>query len=675
MPDLSQRRDKMSFIAGTGEMAERIRRFDWTNHPFGPPESWPQSLRSAVSICLHSAFPTAIYWGPELRLLYNDAWVPVPGPRHPAALGKPAEEVWADIWDILWPQFRGLLETGEGFYAENQLLPMRRYGFEEETYWNYSFTAIRGEDGRIAGIFNTGFETTDVVLNQRRLHFKLAYAQELHEGTDPDAALRNATTLLGEYLQAIHVGYCAPDNGDGGLAVVHDWSDDDHAPAAAGLRLADFGGALNANLAKGQPVRIDDVESYCGSAGEGTADAFTALGAQAALFVPWLHGGRLVAAFYVLSAEPRRWSEDAVLTLQEAIEVAWDTVEILRNEQRQNLLMREIDHRAKNSLAVVQAVVRLSQADDMVSFREVVEGRIAALARTHDLLSESRWKGLELRNLVEEELRPFAGTNDNGSRLEIAGPTLRLSPELTQTIALALHELATNAAKYGALNGEGGKLAVSWESDDAGRLALDWQETTATPISAPAERRGFGSELLTKSIRSQLGGEITFDWARDGLKCRLHLPLQRGQAPAASRAKAAAPEPAQRQAAAPRTTNGKALPRILLAEDEPLVAMDLEARLKGFGYAVFAAVDSVTAAMNALDGDQPDAALLDANLHGESSVPVAAELHRRGVPTVFITGYDSIEGLPDHLAGLPRLPKPIVDHTLRDTLATLLNAS
>ncbi|MEQ9607856.1 MAG: response regulator, partial [Kiloniellaceae bacterium] len=233
--------------------------------------------------------------------------------------------------------------------------------------------------------------------------------------------------------------------------------------------------------------------------------------------------------------------------------------------------------------------------------------------------------------------------------------------------------LATNAAKYGALKGDGGTLAVTWEREDTGRLVLDWRETTVTPISAPTGRRGFGSELLAKSIRGQLGGEITFDWAGDGLKCRLELPLQRGQGPVMAGEKTAAPEPAQRQAAAPRS-NGKALPRILLAEDEPLVAMDLEARLQGFGYAVFAAVDSVAAAMSALDGDQPDAALLDANLHGESSVPVAAELHRRGVPTIFITGYDSIEGLPAALAGLPRLPKPIVDHTLRDTLATLLNA-
>jgi two-component sensor histidine kinase/CheY-like chemotaxis protein len=665
----------MSFLAGNGEMAERIRQFDWANHPFGPLESWPQSLRSALSICLHSAFPTAIYWGPDLRLLYNDAWAPIPGPRHPAALGKPAQEVWSDIWDIIWPQFRSLLETGEGFYAKDQLLPMRRYGFEEETYWSYSFTAIRGEDGRIAGIFNSGLETTEVVLNQRRADFKLAYARRLHEEADPDVTLAAATELLGEYLQAIHVGYCAPNSGDGNLVVQHDWADEDHQPAAAGLRLADFGDGLSETLAKGQPVRIDDVESYCTGAGGGNARTYAALGAQAALFVPLLHGGRLVAVFYVLAAEPRRWSDDQVLTLQEALGVAWDTVEILRNEQRQELLMREVAHRAKNALAVVQAVVRLSYADDFATFRDVVESRIASLSRTHDLLAKSRWQGLELRSLVEEALRPFAG----GGSVQIDGPAQRLKPELAQTVALALHELATNAAKYGALKGNGGALSVTWSKDDKSRLTLHWRETTAEPISAPGKRSGFGSELLTKSVRSQLGGEIDFDWASDGLKCRLHLPLKAGQAATSAAAPATAkpaakPAPKKARKTSPppaRKANGQH--RILLAEDEPLVAMDLEARLEELGYAVFAAVDSVDAAMEALNGDQPDAALLDANLHGESSVPLASELHRRGVPVVFISGYDKIDGLPAELADLPKLPKPILDMALRDALDTLLN--
>src|SRR5690606_37662372 len=169
------------------------------------------------------AFPTAIYWGPELRLLHNDAWASIPGPRHPAALGKPAREVWADIWDILWPQFRGLLESGNGFFAENQLLPMRRYGFEEETYWNYSFSAIRGEDGRIAGIFNCSYETTEVVLGQRRLQFSMSLRAALHEEKAPQGAMERATALLGEHLQAVHVGYCEAAPG-GGLQAQHDWA-------------------------------------------------------------------------------------------------------------------------------------------------------------------------------------------------------------------------------------------------------------------------------------------------------------------------------------------------------------------------------------------------------------------------------------------------------------------
>ncbi|MCA1776321.1 MAG: hypothetical protein LC676_12115 [Loktanella sp.] len=123
----------MDFLAGSGEMAERIRSFDWANHPFGPLEAWPQSLRSALSICLNSAFPTSIYWGPELRLLYNDAWAPIPGPRHPAALGARAQDIWGDIWHIIEPQFAKLVRSGEGLFVEDQMLPMRRFNTEEET--------------------------------------------------------------------------------------------------------------------------------------------------------------------------------------------------------------------------------------------------------------------------------------------------------------------------------------------------------------------------------------------------------------------------------------------------------------------------------------------------------------------------------------------------------------
>ncbi|MGE3747766.1 MAG: PAS domain S-box protein, partial [Sphingomonadaceae bacterium] len=123
-------------------MAQRIRSYDWADTPLGAPKSWAQSLRSALSICLNSPFPAAIYWGPELRLLYNDAWRFIPGPRHPDALGKPGKEVWQDIWHVIEPQLRSVFATSQGFVTQEQMLPMQRFGKLEETYWDYSFTPI-----------------------------------------------------------------------------------------------------------------------------------------------------------------------------------------------------------------------------------------------------------------------------------------------------------------------------------------------------------------------------------------------------------------------------------------------------------------------------------------------------------------------------------------------------
>lgn len=160
--------NELSFLAGGGKMGRLIREFDWTSTPLGTPATWPHSLQLALSIALHSSFPTAIYWGSELRLIYNDAWSPIPAERHPGALGQPADQVWADIWDVVAPQFAQVLETGEGFSTYDQLLHMQRGGAVCETYWNYSFTPIRGEDGSVVGILNQGHETTARILAERR---------------------------------------------------------------------------------------------------------------------------------------------------------------------------------------------------------------------------------------------------------------------------------------------------------------------------------------------------------------------------------------------------------------------------------------------------------------------------------------------------------------------------
>ena len=145
-----------------------MRTFDWSQTPLGPVAEWPQSLRSAISICTGSRFPIAIYWGRELTLLYNDAWSPIAGDKHPWALGRGAAEVWPEIWEAIAPRFQQVLETGESTYLEDGLLLMHRHGYTEECYFNYSFSAIVGESGAVDGIFNAVVETTPRVISERR---------------------------------------------------------------------------------------------------------------------------------------------------------------------------------------------------------------------------------------------------------------------------------------------------------------------------------------------------------------------------------------------------------------------------------------------------------------------------------------------------------------------------
>jgi signal transduction histidine kinase len=156
-------------IAG-GEMGERIRNFDWSTTPLGDPASWSQSLKTSISICLNSNFPIALYWGKDLTLIYNDAWSPIPGKKHPWALGQPAKKVWPDIWNDIEPQFIKAF-NGEPGGSTDALLPMQRHGYIEECYFDFTFTPVHGESGKIEGIFNAVIETTYRILNESRSNF------------------------------------------------------------------------------------------------------------------------------------------------------------------------------------------------------------------------------------------------------------------------------------------------------------------------------------------------------------------------------------------------------------------------------------------------------------------------------------------------------------------------
>ena len=189
---------ELSFLSGGGDMGERMRRHAWRTSALGLPGSWPQSLRSALSICLGAGFQIAIYWGKDLSLLYNDAWSPILGLKHPDALGRPARDVWPEIWDTIGPLFASVFETGEATRSKDSLLAMHRHGFTEECYFDYTFSPIRDEDGNVGGIFNAVVETTFRVIGERRTRLLRDLGERLANVQTASEALEISTAMLSD---------------------------------------------------------------------------------------------------------------------------------------------------------------------------------------------------------------------------------------------------------------------------------------------------------------------------------------------------------------------------------------------------------------------------------------------------------------------------------------------
>lgn len=216
--------------------------------------------------------------------------------------------------------------------------------------------------------------------------------------------------------------------------------------------------------------------------------------------------------------------------------VTVDITDRKKAEERQSLLTREVDHRAKNALALAQSIVRLTRAQNVNAYVRAVEGRITALARVHTVLSLSSWQGAEIRRLVTEEVAPYS----EAGQIQIDGTEVQLQPATAQTLALALHELVTNSAKYGSLSVLAGRLAITWEVHDD-TLILAWAETSGPQVTIPTQR-GFGTRSVIASIETQLGGRADFDWRSEGLICRLTVPLKTGIAENATFRDLATPE-------------------------------------------------------------------------------------------------------------------------------------
>ncbi len=342
-------------------MGALIRSHDWSDSPLGPPETWPQSLRTLVGVALTSKFPMFIAWGPGLCFLYNDGYAAILGAKHPSALGRRFQDIWFEIWDEIRPLVERAL-TGEATYHEDLPLTMLRKGYEEQTWFTFSYSPVRDESGAVAGMLCICTETTGKVLAEWRQQFLLSLGDRLRNLRDPLTITGTAAEMLGQYLGVSQVGYGEVDEGGKWISIESERSDG-RIPSVVGRhRLASFGDALIADLRRGETIIVSDVHRDDRS--RPAVEAFEALSIRAVLAVPLVKARRLVATLSLHHPEPRTWSAAEVTLVGEVAERTWAAVEQARTEAA----LRESEARFRHMADNAPVMVWVTDTDGACSY-------------------------------------------------------------------------------------------------------------------------------------------------------------------------------------------------------------------------------------------------------------------------------------------------------------------
>jgi light-regulated signal transduction histidine kinase (bacteriophytochrome)/ActR/RegA family two-component response regulator len=317
---------------------------------------------------------------------------------------------------------------------------------------------------------------------------------------------------------------------------------------------------------------------------------------------------------------------------------------------RDLLLMAELDHRVKNTLANIEALVMQTSvsAESLSGFVEGLAARIQSMAKAHSLLSQSRWEGVSINSLLMEELDPYIRGH---LAFEIVGPDIVLTSKSALALSLAVHELATNAAKYGALSSPGGRISIRWGLTRVGGVDLSWIESGGPPVTVPT-RRGFGSTLIERALAMETNGRATIRYLPGGVICDVALP------PSSMASSAAVIPEITFSNIQELPTRSATNIRVLVVEDSFMIANALETVFENFGWTMVGPATRVQSALALIETESFDVVLLDVNLDGEMSWDVAAALRARGVPFVLSTGYEIGALLPDFLKGIKFIRKP-----------------
>jgi light-regulated signal transduction histidine kinase (bacteriophytochrome)/CheY-like chemotaxis protein len=335
---------------------------------------------------------------------------------------------------------------------------------------------------------------------------------------------------------------------------------------------------------------------------------------------------------------------------------------------RQEMLIAELNHRVRNILGVIRGLIRQSQpeSEEVKDFVKLVDGRIHALARAHNQITDDHWGPAPLAAMIDAEAAAFAATRE--SAIISKGAPVLLNPQAYSTMALVIHELVTNSTKYGSLSGDG-EVQIDWSRDHAGDLVLVWQEVGGPPVSPP-KRKGFGTTIVNRSVPYDLGGRASIDYAADGVRAEFVIPARHVSEPKSyGGPEIRIPRPA---VSSQHPINPALLERksVLLVEDSLIIALDAEDILNRFGAAVSTA-STPEAAHNILDQERVDFAILDINLGDQTSFGVADRLAELGIPFFFASGYGEQASLPMDHRSMSVVQKPYTTHNIAKAIDDL----
>ena len=425
-------------------MGKLIRQHDWNATSLGVPASWPQALRTAIRVLLNTGHPMYVFWGPDLLCFYNNAYRQSIGPeRHPHSLGKPARDVWDEIWSIIGPQIDQVISGQGATWNENQLVPITRNGRLEEVYWTYSYGPIDDETAPngVGGVLVVCTETTRAVLAERRLVEDARRQRRLFEQAPGFVVIMQGPDHVVEFVNEAHR---------------HAFGSDDWLGKPLREAFPDIAG-------QGFFELLDEVYA--------TGEAYQARGAAAHYRYP--PTGR----------EERRYLDfiyAAILGEDEEVNgiycEGYDITDRIAAEQLQSTLNRELGHRLKNQLAMVQAIVgqTVRSGADVETIGRAIINRIQVLARAHDVLIAGETDGADVGDILHQTVSLHDDQLD--PRYVVAGPVLPLAARPALSLAVILHELATNAAKYGALRSAKGQVRVTWGVDDRGAATTFYRD-------------------------------------------------------------------------------------------------------------------------------------------------------------------------------------------------------